>query len=63
MLNPLKLLKVVTGDVMIQISTGKSWLANIFKARYNKMSQPPVILSGTSQVDLKANQHTTVWLY
>lgn len=63
MLNPLKLLKAVIGDVMIQISTGKSWLANIFKTRYNKMSQPPVILSGTSQVDLKANQHTTVWLY
>lgn len=60
MLNPLKLLKVATSDVIIQTPTGKSRPANIFKTRNNMMSQPPSILSGMSQVDLKINQHTTL---
>ena len=33
MLNPSKLLKASMGDIMIQISTGKSRLVNIFKIR------------------------------
>lgn len=55
--NSLKLLKASMGDVMIQISTGKSRLANVFKIRSNEILYTPSILLGTSQVDLKTNQH------
>lgn len=46
MLNPLKLLKASMGGTMIQISTGKSRLANTFTIRSNEISQPPSILLG-----------------
>lgn len=55
--NSLKLLRASMSDVMIQISTSKSRLVNIFKIRSNEILYTPSILLGTSQVDLKTNQH------